>query len=180
MPDTKLYDDFETTLQNGLIKVCQSYGYLKDGLMESPDIEAKWDDYIKDYVADAVSNFNEYPQAALSWAGFLGMGVAYAWDKDWKEYETKPYSFYYGSRKWDDMDDHILNEFINYPQEQRQKLYDLMDSMASACLGLIRHQGIEAQTADGFYCLVRAFSVFYRIGASLELERLSYKKVVVS
>ena len=80
--NTKLYDEFEKTLQDGLVKVCQGAGFLREGLLESEDLENKWNDYIKDYIADAVANFNDYPEAALAWAGFLGMGVANAWDKN--------------------------------------------------------------------------------------------------
>lgn len=178
--NTKLYDEFENTLQDGLVKVCQGAGFLKEGLLESEDLENKWNDYIKDYIADAVANFNDYPEAALAWAGFLGMGVANAWDKNWEKYSSYPYSFYYGKRKWDDMDEHILYEFIGLTPEQGKTFSELLDSCALACLGLIRHQGIEAQTADGFYCLARAYTVFFRIGAALELERLAYKKVLVN
>ena len=71
--NTKLYDEFEKTLQDGLVKVCQGAGFLREGLLESEDLENKWNDYIKDYIADAVANFNDYPEAALAWAGFLGM-----------------------------------------------------------------------------------------------------------
>lgn len=180
MPNAELYDNFETILQDGLVKVCQGAGFLKEGLLESPDLENKWNDYIKDYIADAVANYNEYPEAALAWAGFLGMGVANAWDKNWDKNKDMPYTFYYGKRKWDDMDEHILYEFIGLTKEQGKHVSELLDSCALACLGLIRHQGIESQTADGFYCLARAYTVFYRVGAALELERLAYKKVMVS
>lgn len=178
--NTKLYDEFEKTLQDGLVKLCQGAGFLKEGLLESEDLENKWNDYIKDYIADAVANFNDYPEAALAWASFLGMGVANAWDKNWEKYSSYPYTFYYGKRKWDDMDEHILYEFIGLTPEKGKKSSDLLDSCALACLGLIRHQGIEAQTADGFYCLARAYTVFFRIGVALELERLAYKKVLVN
>lgn len=181
MEDNKLFlDNFESTLQNGLVKVCQGAGYLKDGLMESPDLEGKWNEYIKDYIADAVENFNDYSEAALAWAGFLGMGVADAWDRNWDNYRDRPYSFYYGSRGWDDMDEHILYEFIGLRAEQGKRLSDTLQSCALACLGLISHEGIETQTELGFYCLARAYTVFFRIGASLELERLAYKKVLIS
>ena len=116
--NTKLYDEFEKTLQDGLVKLCQGAGFLKEGLLESEDLENKWNDYIKDYIADAVANFNDYSEAALAWAGFLGMGVANAWDKNWEKYSSYPYTFYYGKRKWDDMDEHILYEFIGLTPDQ--------------------------------------------------------------
>ena len=73
--DQNALDIFEKTLQDGLVKVCQSADRLKEGLLESPDLEAKWDEYIKDYIADAVANFNDYPEAALAWAAFLGLQI---------------------------------------------------------------------------------------------------------
>lgn len=180
MEGQQFLDSFETTLQNGLIKVCQGAGYLKEGLLESPDLEGKWDEYIKDYIADAVHNFNEYPEAALAWAGFLGMGVASAWDRNWDNYRDKPYTFYYGSRGWDDMDEHILYDFLGLDSDKGKRLSDTLESCALACLGLLQHESIETQTARGFYCLSRAYTVFYRIGVSLELERLAYRKVLIN
>lgn len=172
-------DRFEDILQNGLIKVCQGMNYLKDGLLESPDLEDKWNEYIKEYIGDAVHNFNDYPEAALAWAAFLGMGVANLWDKNWEKYQEMPYTFYYGQRGWDDMDEHIIYEIIKLDETKSKRLTDTLNSCALACLGLIRHEGIEAQTADGFYCLSRAYTVFFRIGASLELERCAYRKQII-
>lgn len=180
MEDSLFLDQFETTLQGGLIKVCQGAGYLKDGLLESPDLEAKWEEFIKDYIADAVENFNDYSEAALAWAAFLGMGVANLWDRNWEKYCDKPYSFYYGSRGWDDMDEHILYDLLGLDQEKGKRLSDTLESCALATLGLLRHENIETQTARGFYCLSRAYTVFFRVGASLELERLAYKKVLIN
>lgn len=177
MEKTEFLDSFETTLQGGLVKVCQGAGYLSEGLMESPDLEDKWNDFIKDYIADAVDNFNDYSEAALAWAAFLGMGVANLWDRNWEKYGLKPYTYYYGSRGWDNMDEHILYDILGLDSNAGAKLSDTMDSCALACLGLMRHEGIETQTSEGFYCLARAYTVFFRIGASIELERLAYHKV---
>ena len=47
-------DRFEKTLEDGLIKICSMAG-LTDEIMMSPDIDGKWDEFIKDYVADAVA-----------------------------------------------------------------------------------------------------------------------------
>ena len=57
--DTQLLDSFEKTLQLGLERICEAAGLLEGGLLQSDDIDSKWEEYIKDYVADAVQNFNE-------------------------------------------------------------------------------------------------------------------------
>lgn len=179
MADTEYLDSFERILRDGLIKVCRNAGLLGDGeLQSSQDIADKWDDeFLKEFTADAVVNFNDYPEATLAWAGFLGMAVANLWDKDWKEHAHDPYSSFYGSRGFDDMDENILWNVLHLKKEYGEKVSECLNSCAAATLALIRHQGIEAQTAEGFFILVRAYSVIYEIGAALELHRLGYKMV---
>lgn len=173
-------DRYEAVLEDGLVKICKGAGLLREQFMRSEDIDGKWEQYAQDYVADAVLNFNEYPEAAIAWAGFLGMAVAHNWDVDWEAHKDDPYKSYYGSRGWDDMDEHILWEVLALPEAIGKKLSDTLDSCALAALGLICHEGIEAQTELGFYVLVRTYSVLYRIGAAIELQRLGYQRVRVA
>lgn len=173
-------DRYEAVLEDGLVKICKGAGLLREQFMRSEDIDGKWEQYAQDYVADAVLNFNEYPEAAIAWAGFLGMAVAHNWDVDWEAHKDDPYKSYYGSRGWDDMDEHILWEVLALPEAIGKKLSDTLDSCVLAALGLIRHEGIEAQTELGFYVLVRTYSVLYRIGAAIELQRLGYQRVRVA
>lgn len=173
-------DRYEAVLEDGLVKICKGAGLLREQFMRSEDIDGKWEQYAQDYVADAVLNFNEYPEAAIAWAGFLGMAVAHNWDVDWEAHKDDPYKSYYGSRGWDDMDEHILWEVLALHEAIGKKLSDTLDSCALAALGLIRHEGIEAQTELGFYVLVRTYSVLYRIGAAIELQRLGYQRVRVA
>lgn len=179
MANSEILDKFEKVLQDGLVKVLRGCSVLSDGkLPESDDIEDIWQNsYMESYVGDAVENFNDYPEAALAWAAFLGMGVANNWDKDWQAHSSDPYTAYYGPRGWDDMDEHILGPMLSLTPEYAAKLSDAFYSCAESTLGLMRHEGIEAQTKDGFYILVRAYCVFYRLGAAVELQRLGYKLV---
>ena len=143
MKDTELYDRYERTLEDGLVKICRGAGLVGDMLLRSDDIDARWDDYIKDYVADAVENFNIYPEAAISWAGFLGIAVAHWWDADWQGHKDDPYRSFYGTRGWDDMDEHVLRDLL----------------------------GLKLDSS---------YSVLYRIGAGIELQRLGYKAVPIN
>ena len=47
--DRLVYDNYEKTLQNGLLKLCKTAGMLGDDLLSSPDIDAKWEEFIQDY-----------------------------------------------------------------------------------------------------------------------------------
>lgn len=178
MEQKEILDKFEKILEDGLVKICSGAG-LFDEMVSSPDIDGKWDEYIKGYIEDAVSNFNEYPEAAIAWAAFLGMGVARRWDEDWKRYSKAEYSDYYGSRGWDDMDEHIMYEIQHLAPDFAKKVSDTLDSCALATLSLISHEGIETQTQFGFFILARAYSVMYRIGEAIELKRLGYRKVLL-
>ena len=179
MDNTEFLDNYEKTLERGLLRVCSSAELLSDELLESPDIDEMWDTYAKDYIADAVENFNDYSEAAIAWAGFLGMGVAHNWDSHWTFHRHDSYSSYYGRRGWDDMDEHILHGILGLDLQGKEakKISDTLQNCALATLGLIRHEGIEAQTATGFYALSRSYGVLFRVGAAMELFRLGYKNV---
>ena len=181
MDNTEFLDNYEKTLERGLLRVCSSAGLLSDELIESPDINGMWDTYAKDYIADAVENFNDYSEAAIAWAGFLGMGVAHNWDSHWTFHRHDSYSSYYGRRGWDDMDEHILHGVLGLDLDsaEAKKISNTLQNCALAALGLIRHEGIETQTALGFYVLARTYGVLYRIGESMELHRLGYRKVAL-
>ena len=179
--DTAFLDRYEKTLEDGLQKVCSGEGLLDGEILRNQDLDEVWDRYIKDYIADAVENINDYPEAAVAWAGFLGMGVAHNWDSHWTHHRHDAYTSYYGSRGWDDMDEHILHGVLGLELDgaEAKKISNTLQNCALAALALIRHEGIETQTARGFYVLARTYTAMYRIGAAIELHRLGYKKVAV-
>jgi len=177
-------ESFEKRLEAGLSKICCSLGVLTEtangALLGSSDIDSKWEDYIKDYVADAVENFDKYPDAALGWAAYLGMAVANHWDRDWNLFKDDSYKSYYGDQGWDNMDEHIVGLILKLQPVQAKKVSDALMSCSTAIQAFIRHEGIEAQTVLGFYALVRSYGVMFRVGAAIELQRLGYKVSQVS
>lgn len=168
-------DNFEETLERGLYRLLLEAGLTAEE-MSSPDIEEKWEEFIKDYVADAVVNINEYPEAALGFAAYLGMAVAFHWDADWEGHKNDTYSSYYGSRGFDNMDDHIEEDILALTAERVSKLTSALRGCVDATLALLKHESFELQTEEGFYALVRCYSVFFRIGVSIELAALGYHK----
>jgi len=167
----KSLDLFESTLENGLCKIC---GIIEP--MSSPDIDHKWDIFIKDYVADAIENIHDYPEAAIGFSCFLGMAVAHNWDKDYERFKNRGYKSYYGSNGYDDMDDHILENVLKLGGEDIKKTSDRIQSCAFATIELLKHEQIEMGTAYGFYALSRCYTVLFRLGVSIELKRLGYRK----
>lgn len=176
MEQQEYLDSFEKRLEAGLIKICTSAGVLSNDFLSSPDIDEKWEEYLKDYVADAVENYDSYPDAALCWPAYLGMGVAHHWDQDWSIFKNDKYTSYYGPRGWDDMDEHITGAILKLGEDDEKRIASALKSCSMAITAFIRHEGIEAQTALGFYALARAYGVMFKLGESIELKRLGYKK----
>lgn len=178
MADTERLDEFQQILENGLLKVCAMSG-LSVEMMTSPDVDDKWDQLLKGYASDAIDNFGKYPDAALGFAAYLGMAVANQWDKDWTHYKEKHYRSYYGDEGFDNMDDHITRDVLHLNDGQIAELKRCILNCTQATLDLIRHEEIELQTEYGFYILVRCCTALFRIGESIELVRLGYKKTAV-
>lgn len=180
--NTALYDSFEEILEEGLTKVCNNTELIKGKPLSSPDITERWDYLIKDYIADAVNEFNGFPEATIAWPAFLGMAVAHYWDSDWEAHKNDLYHDFYGARKFDDLDEHIMHNILglDLASEEVKHLALTINSCTLATLALIRKQQIEPETVDGFYILARSYTVMFRLGAAIELERLGYKLETLS
>lgn len=179
MERLEFLDEYEKVLEQGLVKICCSAGLLgedagNDGkVFLSPDIELVWDRIVQDYVADAVSNFNDFPLAAVGFAAFLGMKAANLWDKG----ETTPsYAVLCGPEGFDAIDDNVISELYDGSEKEGRFVSDCMISCTTAALALIKKEQIEPQSDTGFYVLVRSYGVLFRIGAAVELKRLGYIK----
>lgn len=175
--DKDFLDRFEVKLQQDLLFLCTSYKMLEGTLLASDDIDARWHDLAPEYVADAVYEIQDYPTVSVAWAAYLGMAVAYGWDMDWNWYSKAEYKSYYGSRGFDDMDEHIVRDLLRLPLEstEAKALEDMIRRCAQSAVDHIRHEQIEPQSAMAFHVFARTCKVMFRIGAALELKRLGYK-----
>lgn len=179
MEKEEIYTSFEQRLLDRLVELCTGRGYLKGIMQSSPDIDDKWESMAKQYFADAVKEYNKYPQVAISWAAYLGMGVAHKWDKDINIFNADTYEDYYGPRKFDDMDEYITRDILKIPlaSQQAGKLRDLLIDCSTIAMDMIRREGIEGGTSEAFQIFVRIAKTMFRIGAAIELKRLGYNMV---
>ena len=177
MEEKEYFDQFEAKMQMELLKLCTSKGKLEGTLLSSEDIDERWKEYAPHYMADSVSQINQYPAAAMAWAGYVGMAVAHRWDEDWTTYVNEPYEKLHGKEGFDDMDEHILQNILGLELESEAAtaIEDTMRSCAHMAISLIRHEQIEAQSTKAFYVFARTTRAMFRIGAALELHRLGYK-----
>ncbi len=166
--DEKIY---ESQLETHLLEYANKTELLKGMLLNSEDIDSKWDTFIEPFLADAVKEFNSYPEYVLACAGYLGMAVAYLWDTDWEQYSDKPYSFYQSERGFDDMDDYINDHIIKDSEFSVQA----MQNCSYAAYHFLMRYKIEAGSIAAYKCFVATVSVMYRIGAAIQLKRMGYK-----
>ena len=164
-------EKYREDLTQYLLEVCTGNGSLKGELLGSPDIDSAWVRLLPSYYGDAVREFNAYPEYCLGCAGFLGMAVAYLWDKDWSKYSEVQYSFFQGERKFDDMDDYITDNIL---RDRKHSVPAIQSSALSAYHYLMR-QSPEPGTADAYRKFLVTGEVMFKVGAAIELCRLGYK-----
>ncbi len=177
MNDLEYYNSFEERLQLELLKLCNTVGMLDSVLAESEDITDKWNDYATPYMADAIEQVNDYPNASIAWPAFMGMAVAKWWDTDWLANQNNPYEKLYGVEQWDDMDDHIMVDILGYPlgSPEEKEIRDITITCAEMAISMIMKEDFEPGSEKAFYMLARIMKVMYKIGAGLQLKRMGYK-----
>lgn len=175
--DIGFLNRFEEKIQGELLRICTSHGMLDGILLATDDISGHWDTLAPEYVADAVGQIADYPTVSVAWAGYLGLAIAHGWDKNWQECLKTPYKAYYGSRGFDDMDEHIIQQIVglSLDSHEAERLESVIRSCAQTAVTLIRREQIEPQSPMAFHVFARTIKVMYRIGAALELKRLGYK-----
>jgi len=176
MEEDLYYNLFEDRVMQEMLRLCTGCGMLEGQLLNSEDTDAKWKEIAPDYMADAVGEIAEYPEAAVAWAGYVGMAIARWWNDDWQRYKEYPYAKLHGSRGFDDMDEHIVRDILGFPLEgeKAKSIEKIMGSCAAAAINLIRHERVEPTTKRAFLLYARAERVMFRIGVSLELYALGY------
>lgn len=177
--DEELYlQEYERRLQDSLVSLCTAYEMMGGVLLENDDIDSKFVESLAEpYLADAVREYRQYPEAAVAWAGYLGMAMAKLWDADWQAYQQVSYADLQGPRGFDDMDEQIVQRVLGYTldSEPARRIADILSNCAVEALTMIRHEHIEPQSPRAYYVFARTVQVLYRIGASIELFLLGYK-----
>ena len=174
---TKYYDVYEENLLKEMLRMCTSLGMLDGELLSSEDIDQKWKEWAPEYIADALPEVNTYPDFAIACAGYAGMAVAQWWDQDWGRNHSAKYNVLHGSRGFDDMDEHIVQNILGLTLDsvEAKQIMNILLCCAQKATTFIQHEHIEAQTIKAFHIFARTVKVMYRIGAALQLHRLGYK-----
>ena len=175
--DLEYLDRYELKLEEELVRVATTSKMLNGVLLSTEDIDAHWKALAPEYVADAIKEIAEYPVVSVAWAAYLGLAVAKGWDTDWKATLEQPYTSYYGSRGFDDLDEHVTHDLLGLELDSPEAM-DLEECLRSAgekTTSLIRHEQIEPQSVMAFHVFARSIKAMFRLGAAIELYRLGYK-----
>ena len=169
--------NFEEKLKNELVNLCTSYEMLDGNILETPDIENRWDEFAPEYIADAIKEIKDYPTVSVAWAAFIGAAIAYYWDSEPAILATCKYKSFYGENGFDDMDEYIMYKILRLIPESKEakNLEEMIRRCGEKTVTLIRHEQIEPQSPMAFHVYARAIKVMFRIGAALELKKLGYK-----
>lgn len=177
MDRTEYYHNFGQKLLEDLLRRCTEQGLQAGILLETEDLTDKWDNIAKDYLRDAIEQLQDYPEAAIAWAGFIGLAYAQGWDENWEKMQQLGYSDLQGERGFDDLDEHILQYWLGYSldSEQAKRYNEALLSCAQTAITHIRSEKIEAQSVDAFYIFAETVRTLFRIGVSLRLHDLGYR-----
>ena len=177
MEEKEYFDQYEQNLLQETMKICTSLGMLDGTLLASDDIDGKWKEFAPEYIAEALPEVNTYPEFSIAVAGYLGMAVAKFWDEDWGRHHSDKYTSFHGSRGFDNMDDHIVEDILGYKLDsiEAKQLTDIMMVCAQTAVTYIQHEQIEHQTTKAFHIFARTVEVEFKIGAALMLKKLGYR-----
>lgn len=164
-------DQYKDKLMEHLLHLATNLGLLEGTLLSSPDIDESWLRYAPSFYGDAVKNFNSYPEYCLACAGYLGMAVAFLWDKDWARYAGTQYSFFLGDRGFDNMDDHITADIL----KDNKHSVKAMESLSTEAHHFLMKECPEPGTAEAYRMFLASEEVMFKIGAAIELKRLGYR-----
>lgn len=170
-------ENFESRITEELLRLCKQYEVLDGTLLATEDINARWQAFAPEYMADAVPNIASYPTVAIAWAGYVGIAVAHLWDSDWAAHSKDEYKSLYGPAGFDDMDENIVQNVLGFHLESREakSIEQMMRRLGETALTLIRRENIEPQSPMAFHIYARVVKVMFRIGAAIELKRMGYK-----
>ena len=141
------------------------------------DVEDKWQNILTAYMPDGVREYNEYPMVSLGWIMFVGMAMAKYWDLDWEKYADKDdiYETLRKQRGFDEMDEYILEEVLEFDEEKCKKITDIVAECACITNTFLRNQNIEPGTKAAVEAYLECLHQMYLMGMAVQLNDMGYK-----
>lgn len=175
-------DAFQAKVRDNLIEFLQKKEALDERVPECPDVEEKWGVIARAYLPDGAREFAEYPVVSLGWMMFMGMAMAYYWDKDWEKYskDDELYQQLRDKAGYDNFDETVVQSLLGYAGEAAEKITGLVQDCAARVLNLLNHEPVEPGTEAAFGSYIAALHQLYLAGMAMELNALGYHMSPIS
>lgn len=170
-------EKFEDKLKQILLQYLRQENAVGERFPICHDVEEKWQELKQAYLPDGVREFNEYPMVSLGWVMFLGMALAKYWDVDWEKYGSMTFLYEYirDKRGFDEMDEYILEEVLEFDEDQCKKTTELVAECASITNDFLRHSKIEPGTKEALEAYLKSLDEMYLMGMAVQLNVMGYK-----
>jgi hypothetical protein len=179
MPHPRFFKEYSDNLTRVLLQHATQEGFLSGQLLVTDDFDEKWTQIAPEYMADAVTEVIKYPNVAIAWAGFVGVGVAVLWDLQWDKhaYATDTYELLKNPYGFDAMDEYIMGDLLGQDSESDyfKHISAFFYSASNIALTFIRKEDFEPQSKEAYQLFSDTVTVFYRLGASICLHARGYK-----
>lgn len=170
-------ENFGDKLKVLLLQYLRQEGVVGERFPICQDVEDKWQNILTAYMPDGVREYNEYPMVSLGWIMFVGMAMAKYWDLDWEKYADKDdiYETLRKQRGFDEMDEYILGEVLEFDEEKCKKITDIVAECACITNTFLRNQNIEPGTKAAVEAYLECLHQMYLMGMAVQLNDMGYK-----
>ena len=170
-------ENFGDKLKVLLLQYLRQEGVVGERFPICQDVEDKWQNILTAYMPDGVREYNEYPMVSLGWIMFVGMAMAKYWDLDWEKYADKDdiYETLRKQRGFDEMDEYILEEVLEFDEEKCKKITDIVAECACITNTFLRNQNIEPSTKAAVEAYFECLHQMYLMGMAMQLNAMGYK-----
>ena len=170
-------ENFGDKLKVLLLQYLRQEGAVGERFPICQDVEDKWENILNAYMPDGVREYNEYPMVSLGWIMFVGMAMAKYWDVDWEKYADKNdiYENLREKRGYDEMDEYILEEVLEFDEEKCKKVTDIVADCACITNTFLRNQNIEPGTKAAVEAYFECLHQLYLMGMAMQLNDMGYK-----
>lgn len=174
--ESNINNHFEERLRRDLTDYLVSHGAMDKHIPECPDVEELWPLIADSYIPDGIREFQNYPMASLGWMMFIGMAMAWYWDKDWESYMGRDdyYTALRDSRGYDNMDEAVVEGLLGYTGEKAERIMAQVGTCASRVYSMIMHEKIAPGSREAFEAYIAALHQLYLAGMAVELNALGY------
>ena len=85
------------------------------------------------------------------------------------------YEYIRDKRGFDEMDEYILEEVLNFDEEKCKKTTELVAECSSITNDFLRHSNIEPGTKEAIEAYIQSLNQLYLMGMAVQLNEMGYK-----